>query len=235
VFEIFGDVMIEKVTVRQAEEKDIPFVIEAIFESEKSGADVITSCRIFQFTEEKFKEILTDVLAQNIEHYDYYLSGFAVAELNGESIGALGSWLEGKDDTASGIIKASAFFPYFDKSMIKSINANTRVVKGLSFNREKGTLQLEHGYVVEKYRRKGVFTKLLAESITRNYKKYNGFPKVQGILLKDNYKSFNVHSKFGYVVAEEKTIDDPEIYKFFAYNTKVLMEYSDEKVKKLCL
>ncbi len=225
--------MIEKVTVRQAEVKDIPFVIDAVCESEKSGSDIISSCKVFNFTEEKFREILAEILEQDIEHYDYYLSGFIVAELDGVSIGALGSWIEGAENTVSGILKATSLFPYLDKSSIKTISANTKIVKGLSFNREKGTLQLEHGYVVEKYRRQGVFSKLLAENIKRNYKKHGGFEKVQGILFKDNYKSFNAHSKFGYYVAEEKVVDDPDIYNFFPYNKKVLMEFSKENIIKL--
>jgi GNAT superfamily N-acetyltransferase len=120
-----------------------------------------------------------------------------------------------------------------DKSSIKSISANTKIVKGLSFNREKGTLQLEHGFVVENFRRQGVFSKLLAENIKRNYAKYGGFEKVQGILFKDNFKSFYAHLKFGYVVAEEKIVDDPEIFKFFPFNKKVLIEFYKDKIVNL--
>ncbi len=225
--------MIEGIKFRTAEINDIPFVIEAIFESEKSGSDTISSCNIFELTQDSFRSILTEVLKQDIENYDYYLSGFLIAEFDGEFIGALGSWLEAPDDTASGMIKASVLFQYLDKSKLKSFSTNTRIVKGLGLNREKNTLQLEHGYVREQYRRQGVFTSLLKQSILRNYDKYGVIEKVQGILFKANYKSYNAHLKFGYEVAEEKQVDDPEILKFFPYNAKVLMEFNKEKIYKL--
>ena len=228
-----GDRMIERLTIRQATIEDIPFVIETIFESEKSGSNVISSCKIFELSEDQFSAMLTEVLKQDLENYDYYLSGFIIAELDGEYVGALGSWYEAPDGTASGMIKATVLYQYLDKTKIKSIGTNTRVVKGLALNRDKDTLQLEHGYVREKFRRQGVFSKLLAENIIRNYKRHNGFDKVQGIIFRDNYKSFNAHLKFGYKVVDEKKVDDPEILKFFSYNTKVLVEVDKETILKL--
>ncbi len=225
--------MIEGLTYRQARKEDIPFVIEAIIESEKSGSDKISSCNIFELTEESYIDILKEILIQDIENYDYYLSGFLIAELGGENIGALGSWMEDPDDNPSGMIKASVLFQYLDKSKMKSVSSNTRIVKGLALTREKNTLQLEHGYVIEKYRRRGVFTGLLKESILFNFEKYGGFEKVQGILFKDNYKSYKALLKFGYEVIKEKTVDDPGILKIFSYNSKVLMELNKEKISKL--
>lgn len=227
--------MIEGLTFKQAGIGDIPFVIEAIIESEKSGSDKISSCNIFELSEDSYKGILTDILMQNIENYDYYLSGFLIAELGREYIGALGSWLEAPDDNPSGMIKASVLFQYLDKSKMKSVSLNTRIVKGLALTREKNTLQLEHGYVREKYRRRGVFTGLLKESIIKNFDEYNGFEKVQGILFKDNYKSYKALLKFGYEVIREKKVDDPKILKIFSYNSKVLMELNKEKISKLCM
>ena len=227
--------MIEGLTFRQAEIDDISFVTEAVLESEKSGSNKISSCNIFELSENGFKEILTEVFRQDIENYDYYLSGFLIAELNGEYVGALGSWLEAPDDNASGMIKASMLFQYLDKSKMKAISKNTRIVKGLALNREKNTLQLEHGYVRENFRRQGIFTALLKENILRNYKKYGRFEKVQGILFKENFKSYKAHLKFGYEVTEEKKVNDPEIFNFFPYDCKVLMEFNKEKIFKLLL
>ena len=227
--------MIEGLTFRQAGTEDIPFVIEAIVESEKSGSDKISSCNIFELSENEFKDILAEILKQDLPDYDYYLSGFIIAEMKGQFIGALGSWLEAPDDSASGMIKASMLFQYLDKSKMKAIGINTRIVKGLALNREKDTLQLEHGYVREEYRRQGVFTALLKENILRNYKRFREFKKVQGILFKDNYKSYNAHLKFGYEIADEKRVHDPSIFKFFPYDCKVLMEFNKEKIFKLLL
>jgi len=95
------------VIIRPATANDIDFVIEAIVESEKSGSNIISSCNIFGLTEEKFKEIIRKVLCENVPNYDYYLSGFIIAEKYGEYVGAMCSWIEAADDTPSGIIKAT--------------------------------------------------------------------------------------------------------------------------------
>ncbi len=224
--------MIEGLSIRQATSDDIDFVIEAIFESEKSGSQMVSSCNVFGISLERFKDILKEVLQQNLNYYDYFLSGFVVAEVNGEYAGALGSWMEAGGGTPSGIIKATILFQHIDKSRIKDINQNTRVIKGITPPREVGTLQLEHGYTKEKFRRQGVFTYMIRENIKRNYAAHP-FSKVQGILFKENYKSYNCHLKFGYVVVDERTVDDPEVLKFFPYNTKVLMEFSGEKIASL--
>lgn len=224
--------MIENLQMKQATVEDIDFVIEAIIESEKSGTDVISSCNIFGISEDEFKEILKEALPQNVEGYDYYLSGFLIAESNGEYAGASGSWLEGVNGTPSGILKATILFPYLERTKIKQICKNTQIIKGLTLPREAGTLQLEHGYVREKFRRKGVFVNMVTENIKRNLDKYS-FTKAQVILFKDNYKSYYGNLKIGCEVIEERKVDNPEILKFFPYNTKVLMEFNEEKTLSL--
>jgi GNAT superfamily N-acetyltransferase len=225
--------MICDLAIRQANEDDIEFILEAIVESEKSSSDVISSCNVFGLTEEKFKDIIRKVLREDIPGYDYYLSGFLIAEKDGEYIGALGSWVEAADETPSGIIKATILFPYLDKDKMRDISKNTRVVKGLTMGREPGTLQLEHGYTREHYRRQGVFTRLIKENILKNVEKHNKIEKVQGALFKANYKSYNAHIKLGFDVAEEKHVDDPEIFKYFPFDTKVLMELNKDKISLL--
>ena len=177
--------MIEDLSIREAEEKDIDFVIEAIIEAEKSGSGVVTSCNLFALNESQFRDVLRNVLSQNMPDYDYFLSGFLIAEKNGEYIGTLGSWVEGAGGVPSGIIKASCLFPYLDKEKMKLISKNSSVIKGLTIAREEGTLQLEHGYTREKYRRQGVFTELIRQNIKRNISANKDITNVQGILFRE--------------------------------------------------
>ncbi|MGD1006306.1 MAG: hypothetical protein ABR980_03625 [Ignavibacteriaceae bacterium] len=227
--------MIENLKVRQATVDDIDFIIETIVEAEKSSSNVISSCNVFGLTEERFKKIIREVLYENVPNYNYYLSGFIVAEKDSEYIGALGSWLEAADETPSGIIKAIILFPYLDKDKMKELSKNARVIQGLTMNREPGALQLEHGYTRKPYRRQGVFTRLIKENILRNKKEHNEIEKVHGALFKANFKSFNTFIKLGFDIVEEKHVDDPEIFKFFPFDTKVLLELNKEKISRLKL
>ena len=224
--------MIDNLVIRQADERDIDFLTESIIESEKSGTDVVSSCRIFGLTEDKFKEIIGKALLEDIPDYDYFLSGFFIAETEGQYVGSIGSWIENADET-SGIIKTSILLPYLDKEKIKEISLNSCLVKGLTVNREPGALQLEYDYTRKEFRRQGVFSKLLIEAVVRNKTAHSGVKKVQVALFKENFKSLNAHIKLGFDIIEERHAGDPEIFKFFPYDTKLLLEADIEKVVRL--
>jgi hypothetical protein len=225
--------MIENLTIRKAGLKDIDFILEAIVESEKSSSDIISTCKVFDLSEDEFKEIVGRILLEDIPYYDYYLSGFTIAEKDGEYVGAIGSWLEGGDGTSSGIMKTTMLLPYLDKEKIKKMSSNSSLIKGLTINREPGTLQLEYDYTRSAFRRQGVLTRLIKESIFSNKQSQVKFEKVQVALFKANIKSLDAHLKLGFEVIEKKHVDDPEIFKFFPFNTKVLLELNKDKVSKL--
>jgi predicted GNAT family acetyltransferase len=226
--------MIENVIVRQAVKDDIPFIIEGIIEAEKSGGNTITSCVVFDLTILEFKDILKTLLAEDVEDYDYYLNGFFIAEHDGKPIGTCGSWVEGINDLPSGMIKANMLLQNLSREKIMFGNKQVRIIKDLNFPREKGTIQLEHIYVSEPFRRKGVASKIIY-SIVKYYKSLNQtVEKVQGILFKDNFKSFNMHLKNGYVETETKTSSNPEVLTVFPYQSRTLMElYGDNFIKMI--
>ena len=220
--------------IRKATIDDIDFISEAIIEADKSSTKTVSTCKIFALTENNYKIILQDILVQDIEYYDYYLSGFLIAELNGEYIGTCGSWLEGGNETPSGMTKTTMLLSHLDKSSASLIKNNLQIIKNLTLTRETGALQLEYVYIREKYRGQGFFAKIVSESIKWNFTKYN-FSKVQSILLKGNYNSYFAFLKFGYIIVAEKKVDDPKILDFYPFNTKILMEYNEDKVKQLLL
>ncbi|MDR3627027.1 MAG: GNAT family N-acetyltransferase [Ignavibacteriaceae bacterium] len=227
--------MIDNLVIRQATENDIDFITEGIIESEKSGSNVVSSCKIFGLTEERFKTIIREALLENVPDYDYFLSGFLIAEKDGEYVGSIGSWIEAADETSSGIIKTTMLLPYLDEDTLKSLQTNSCLLKSLTVNREPGALQLEYDYTREEFRRQGIFSRLLIEAILRNMKTHNGIEKVQVALFKANIKSLNAHLKLGFEIVEERHIDDPGIFNFFPYDTKLLLELNKEKISRLKL
>ncbi len=219
--------LLKDISFRQATIDDIDFIIEAVIEAEKGGSDLISTCCIFALSEERYKVVLRNIFEQDIENFDYYLSGYLIAESGGNYIGASGSWLEGAGDIPSGIIRSTLLLPYLDKCRISEIKKNTKIISGFIIPREPGALQIEYVYIKNQFRGKGVFSRVVMENIKRNMDKYS-FTKVQSILFKDNTRSYNAFLKLGYKVAEEKSVNDPDILKFFPYNTKALMELKKE-------
>lgn len=223
----------ESLQIVKAEVRDIDFIVETIIEAEKSGRDIISSCKVFGLTEEEFKNLLREILKQDMPNFSYYLSGFLIAKLNGEYIGAQGSYFESPEDLPSTNIKAGILFQYLDKSKILLNKKYSRVINGLSIPREQGKLQIEHSYTREPYRRRGVFTRLIKENILRNLDIYKNIESVQAVLFKGNYKSYTAHMKIGFVVTEEKHVEDPDVLNFFPYDTRLLIEFEKDKIEKL--
>ena len=194
----------DNLVIRQAEEKDIDFIIETIIEADKSGSNVISACNILNVNEKEYKDILKNILNDNIEGQEYGLSGFLVAELDNIPIGALGSWIEGAVGISSYILYSNILLFYLDKGKIPSILEKFKITKELSFRRETGAIQMEYGYVREEFRRRGVYTRLILESIKRYYPENKNIKKAQGICFKDNYKSLNASLKIGFKIIDSK-------------------------------
>ncbi len=224
--------MHNEIAIRKATKNDIDFIIETIIESEKSSSNTIPSCNAFSLSYEEFTSLLRQVLLIDIKNYDYSLDGFFIADYKGEPIGALGSWLEAVEDNPSSMIKAMVFMDYIDKERIRESYKKTKATREIHIDREKGALQLEHGYVKKEFRRKKVFTKLLQE-ITRYYHDNYNSDKVQATMFKENFKSFNCYMKYKFEVVEEKYSDNPKLEEIFPYKTRVSVILTKDKFNQL--
>jgi GNAT superfamily N-acetyltransferase len=223
----------KNLVIRQALPKEIDFIIETIIEADKSSTSVISACNILNVSEQEYQIILRNILEENIEGQEYSLSGFLIAELNGMAIGALGSWVEGAVGVSSYILYSNILLNYLDKEKIPSILQKFKITKELSFKRETGAIQFEYGYVKEEFRRKGVYTRLMIESIKRFYPENKNIFKVQGICFKANYKSLNAAKKLGFEIIESKISESEELKKIFPYNEKVLLEMNQQKMEEI--
>lgn len=212
-----------KISLRKATIDDIEFIIETIIEAEKSNTSVISSCNIFSLTYDEYKEVLRNILTEDYKNYEYSISNFIIAEYGNEYVGALCSWIEGIDGTPSSVIKSSLLFDMVGREKIDQNQNKFKLVNQLTLERDKGTLQLEYGYVRKEYRRKGVFSTLIYNHILKNFNNNGESLKVQSILFRENLISFNALEKFGFVISKEKRSIDREIYEIFPYNIKVMM------------
>lgn len=225
--------LIKNCSFRNAEIKDIPFIIETIIEAEKSGSNVIPTCKIFGLTEDEYKNILVEILAENYEDYDYHLSGYIVAEYEGVVIGALGSWIEKLNGLPSSVIKGNILIPYLDENKITMLRESTKHVREFIFKRTDHAVQLEYGYVKEEFRRKGVFTRIVLEHIKRAKTKYSDAEMVETTLMKANFKSFDCYMKLDFDLVEEKKTINQSLINIYRHDTKVLIRASGEKFTNL--
>lgn len=218
--------------IRQATLDDIDFIIETIVESDKSSSSVVSACNIFRLSLVDYKELLREILSLDFPNNEYSLSGFLVAEINNRLIGALGSWIEGADGTSNAIYKSNLILNFIDSEKLSHLKEEATLINCLSFSRIFGTIQLEYGYVLPEYRRKGIFSKLIIESIIKlaNPKLP---PAAQTIVYTDNKQSFFSFRKLCFYVKEEKFTKDGRIFDYFAYNSKVMLELQSQCVNRL--
>ena len=225
--------MLSDLKIRKATIKDIDFLIQTIIEADKSGSSCVSSCNVFCFSLEYFETILKDILLKDYSNYEYSLSGFLIAELQGKAVGALGSWIEEEQDIPSFMIKANEIIPkLIDEKKDAAIN-NLKAIKGFNIKLQKLAIQLEYAYVVEEQRRKKIFTKLIVANIKKHLARNVPFTNVQTIMFKDNFKSFNAYTKLGFVVDQEKKMSNPAILNLFPFDTKVSMVLKKENILNL--
>ncbi len=216
---------IDKVTLTPAAIEDIDIVLDTIIEAEKSGTDVISSCLIFNMTEHEYRKILASLLKEEYEDYEFTLSGFLVAKHKDKKLGSLGSWIEGKNDTDSSIIKANVLFATIERDKLLEVQPNLKNLRGASFHRTKGALQLEYAYVKPEFRRMGVFTKLILGQIKRYRDLESELPMAESILFRENYKSLNCFQKLNFQLKEEIDLKGQPSEKFFPYSERILMQF----------
>jgi ribosomal protein S18 acetylase RimI-like enzyme len=223
--------MNDKITIRKATEKDIPFLREAIKEAEKSGTDKISYCTLFSITEEKLDEIIYQVLMEDIEGQELCVSHFLIAEVENENAGACAAWIEGLDGSPSSIIKANILFYFLGDKICNRAAANLKLMEDININREKNAIQIESVYVKEKYRGMGIANQIIGEHVKFLATKNNTINKVQIILAKTNDKAYKAYQKFGFKTIIEKCSDKPEILNLLPSNCRIMMEMNTNELK----
>lgn len=225
--------MLPNLTIRKATHSDIDFIIETIIESDKSGTNVISACNIFNLDIINYRTALSSILMENFENNEYHLSGFLIAESEGEYLGALNSWIEEKDGISNSIIKSTLLMSVLEKELLVKEHDELSIVNSLSIERKSGAIQLEYGYVREQFRRKGIFTILIIENIKKYIPEVKFLPKVQSILFKNNFKSLNAFTKLGFKPIVTRKSDNSNIFKYYPFNEKVLVELDEFQALRL--
>ena len=212
------------IQIRNAVDSDIEFVTETIIQAEKGNGDSISYCKLFNINESEFRTVLKKILEEKIGNFEFSLSNFKIAEVNGLKAGAYGAWLEGLDGISSGILKISSLKSFLKKENIIHYKLAAAVVDEISIRRQAGTIQFESIYIVEKFRGKNIGKMLVRALIDDLIKKHPGVESAFVQLIKQNSVSLQAHQKYGFDIAEEKTSLNPEIFNFYQGNTRVLME-----------
>jgi ribosomal protein S18 acetylase RimI-like enzyme len=212
------------IAFRTAVEADVDFIAEAITEAEKSGTDIFSYARIFDLSNEQATALIKNAVLENIPGQELCLSGFIIAEIDGEPAGAVCSWIEAKDGIPSSLLKANVLYYFLGKEAISRADHKSEIIDPLFIPREPGTLQIESVYVRNKFRGMGVSMELILEHIKQHIINGKNFSKVQIQLAETNAAAMNAYQKPGFIMHARKISHHPDVLKYLPSNTKIMME-----------
>jgi len=216
--------MADGLVVRRAAPKDRDFLVEAIIEAEKSGAQRISYCEIFSLTEDEVRALLASILDEDFEGQELCISGFLVAEVDGEYAGAACAWIEGESEMPSALIKANLLHHFLDAEKLERARPWFARLEALAIARKSGAAQLESIYVRAPHRGRGITGRILDEQLSLLRGRVPGLAKAQIILVDQNDRALRAYQKLGFRVALERRSEDPMLLSIVPGGVKILME-----------
>lgn len=216
--------MADGVVLRRAVPADRDFLIEAIVEAERGGAERISYCEIFSLTEGELRSLLAAILEEDFEGQELCISGFLVAEVDGVQAGAACAWIEGESDLPSTLIKANLLHHFLDAGKLERARPWFDRLEALAIARESGAAQLESIYVRPPHRGRGITGRMLDAQLSQLCARAAGVTKSQIILVQENDSAWRAYQKLGFRVAAERRSDDPMLRAIVPGGVKLLME-----------
>ena len=151
-----------------AQHSDLPFILDAIIESEKAGSNFVTYCTLFNISESELRKTILQLFDDEIEHTAWYLPYWTIGTVQNKPICAMSSWIE-KSGLGADATKLQAMHYYLkDKVEPKYLSNQLRKLKKVSIVRNSDFLQLEHLYTDPHHRGKGYIKKLIHHVISEN-------------------------------------------------------------------
>ena len=216
--------MKENFLIRDADEKDIDFLVEANINAGKGNGDIIPYCALFNIKETELRSILKRIFMEDITDFEFSVQNFMIAEHEGIPVAAYSGWVEGIGGIPSRLLKMSAFRSFLTKEHISHYESVAHIDGDITIKRDNLTLQLETTYVKQDFREKGIVA-LLINAIFKKVKNIHpSITKAQVQLFKENKASFLSHSKLGFMIVEEKKSANPDILQYMPGMTRIKME-----------
>lgn len=211
--------------IRRANEKDIPFIVHAIIESEKSNSQLVPSARLFGMDEDEYSEILRKLLETPTSNNEYSLSAYFIAEIDGQAMSSCCAWPEGDGESRIIIseVKTELIRNTLSTAQIMNLRKNMKMARDMQFKREPGTLQIEFAYTDSRARGKRLFPMVLDALIQDAKKKHPELSEVFAEIFGNNISSIKACESLGFKKKSSTKSDHPDILKFYCCNEKILM------------
>jgi hypothetical protein len=212
--------MLNDIQISKATMNDIPFIVDALLYSERSGRDYSFYEKAFKMDESELKELFKKILAENIPGSELCLGNFNILFITDVPVCTLSSWVEGKENPSSNIVKANIFKYFLPKDKWNYFLHAINLISEISINRSINTPQFESVYVEEYYRGKG-YIRILLDNVFEYYmnSEYN---HVEMISVNENSASMKSFLKCSFQIKYQRSSDNPLIRDVFPGSGKTL-------------
>lgn len=205
---------------RKATTADIPFLIEGIIASEKSGTYILSYARIFSISEAEVVALITQIMEEEIENQEWNPGSFVIAEMEGKPVACLSAWIEGQGGTGSGILKAQAMSYFLGNVWAQSIE-KLKLVASVQIPRLTDCLQLENIYTAPEYRGKGIAGRLIEFAIENAKVAAPDLQQAEIQLMANNTAAVVSYTKCGFLQRAASVATDPAVLTLLPGDSKI--------------
>ena len=214
-----------KYIIRRATFDDIDFITKVIIEAEKSMTNNFGLANFFEMGEDEIEGYIKQILEEEVDGCEFSLSSFFVAEYEGETVSALGGWLEGYfDEMPSEILKSNLVGFVFPKDKVLKTASKADIVRALQIPREMGTYQLEYSYTRDDHRGHRLIQRMMMAHLAYAKEIKPDIKKAQLHVFENNPTIIKVHERSGFHIAKRFVSDNPKALEYYPYNVELLME-----------
>ena len=216
--------MTEAFKFRQAKLEDIPFLVETIIEAEKSGTPVFTYNTIFGLGEEEAGNYIAKMLEEEIDDCELSVSGFLLAEKDGNIVGAVGAWVEGAQGVPSTVLKGNLLAYVLPATCLERANKLSHIARDIHIEYRDHTVQIGLVYVASEARGQGLVTLLIDRSISYLKEEHPELSEAYIQVFGNNIPALKAYEKAGFTTILTKKALLPETANYMPDSSKVLMK-----------
>lgn len=213
-----------QITIRNATLLDIPFLVETIIEAEKSGTNTLSYSTIFGLSEADAKKYIALMLDEEVDDCELSVNAFLVAELNGETVGAVCAWIEEAEGVSSSTLKGNLLRFTLPNKCFESLTKISSLIKELHIDYIQKTIQIGLVYISEKARGKGLVQELLNKKIQQLQQDNPEASEVYVQVFGHNKAAIKAYEKVGFETIESKFAKSEEITNYLPSASKIVMK-----------
>jgi ribosomal protein S18 acetylase RimI-like enzyme len=216
--------IMEDFIFRKAKNKDLPFLVETIIESEKSGTNILTYCTIFGLSEGETRKYIAKMLLKRVDGCELSISSFLLAEKEGNIVASVGAWIEGNEGIASNVLKGNLLNLTLPKKCFEHAISLDSIGRELHFECIPNTIQIGLVYVTPAFRGMNLVSLLIDNQIKRLTRHNRNISEIYVQVYGNNIPAIRTYERANFKIQLIKESANEDIINYMPSSKKILMK-----------